>query len=437
MGRVGASSGLWNHPEFIKLWAGQTVSQFGSMITGEALPLTALLALNASPAQMGLLASLGSAPVLLIGLLAGVWVDRVRRRRLMVGADLGRAVLLVSIPIAYLLGILRIEQLYIIVFLVGTLSVFFNLAYRSYLPSLIDRQHIVEGNSKLSLSDSVAEVGGPAIGGILVQLITGPIAILIDAVSFLASALFLSSIHSVELPPVPAEDAHNLLHQVTAGLRSIARRPILRALAGSDATLSFFGSFIGALYGLYVIRDLALGPAALGLLVGAGGAGALVGAALNTRITRRLGLGPALIVTLGLTAGLAYHIPFAASLPQASAFVLLLLGQILGDLARAIFTINSVSLRQTITPDAWLGRVNASSEFLTTGIGTLGLLAGGLLGEAIGVRFTLALAVTGMLASILWLLFSPVRRLAVLSPNDAISGLVSEDGWELPQQSPR
>src|SRR5262249_23335746 len=197
--------GLWSHHDFMRLWAGQTVSQLGSTVTREALPYTAILALGATPIQMGLLGAAGAAPLLLLGLLAGVWVDRLRRRPVMIAADLGRAVLLLSVPGAYLLGLLRIEQLYVVAALVGVLSVFFDVAYQAFLPSLVQREQIFEGNSKLGMSGSVAEIAGPPLGGTLVQLVGGPVTILLDALSFVFSARSLLRIRAPEPAPAAPE----------------------------------------------------------------------------------------------------------------------------------------------------------------------------------------------------------------------------------------
>src|SRR5215212_7981402 len=215
---IGARSrfdGLWRHHDFMRLWAGQTVSQFGSTITREALPYTAILVLGASPWQMGLLGAAGAAPLLLLGLFAGVWVDRVRRRPLMIAADIGRALLLLSVPIAYLLGSMRIEQLYVVAALTGVLTVFFNVAYQSALPGLVRREHLLDGTSKLGLSESVAEIGGPPLGGALVQLISGPITLLLDALSFVFSAFMLRRIQAAEPPPRPAEHHEHIMRDLS------------------------------------------------------------------------------------------------------------------------------------------------------------------------------------------------------------------------------
>jgi MFS family permease len=402
-------TGLWRNPDFMKLWTAQAVSVFGSTITRDALPLVAILTLTATPAQVGLLSALGMAPVLVLGLPAGVWVDRARRRPILIAADLGRAVILVSVPIAALLGALSMAQLYVVALLAGTLTLFFNVADNSFLPTVVKRENLVEANSKLGVTDSLSEILAPAIAGSLVGLITAPLTILVDAVSYLFSAFFLGLIRAPETSPRPAGQPQGFREGLLAGLRLVAGDGILRALAGSSGAFAFFGGFIGALYGIYTIRVLGLTPAVLGLLVSAGGVGALLGALLAGRLARRFGPGPTLtgsFLVMGLAALL---IPLAAG--QKWAVAMLAAGQVVGDTALAVYFFNAVSLRQTITPDHLLGRMNASFEFLVTGIGPLGLLLGGFLGQTLGVRSTLFIAALGELTSCLWLVLSPVLKL--------------------------
>jgi predicted MFS family arabinose efflux permease len=395
----------------MKLWVGQMVSSFGSWLG--AFPLLAILVLDVTPAQMGVLETLRAAPVLLVGLLAGVWIDRMRRRRILIAADIGRALLLGSIPVAALLGFLRIEQLYIVGFLNGILAVFFDAGFQSYVPTLVQREHLVEANSKLSASSSVAEIAAPPLGGVLVQLITAPWMVLLDAISFLASALFISRIRSAESAPTCRERRPGLWHGIIQGLRLVLHNPTLLALASSVGTRNFFGAFFGTLYGLYAIRELGLEPAIVGVLVGGGGLGALGGTLLAGRITRRYGLGSTLIGTSLSSAMLALLIPLAGG-PRLVAVSLLMASQVLGDMMLAVFSITELSLRQAITPDHVLGRVSASFHFLVGGMGMLGLLVGGILGEAMGLRPAVAVAAAGLPPASLVLLFSPIRHMRQL-----------------------
>jgi MFS family permease len=404
------SLGLWRHADFMKLWAGQTVSQFGSMVTRDALPLIGVLVLRASPWQMGLLSAAGLAPVLFIGLLAGAWVDRLRRRPILMAADLGRALLVASIPLAAVLGRLTLLHLYVVAALAGVLTVFFDVAYQAFLPSLVAPEQVFEGNSKLSLTGSLAEIVVPGITGLLVQIISAPFTLAIDALSFLGSAVSLSLIRAPE-PPPPAPGAQtSVAREIGEGLRVAWGQPLLRALALSSAWGSFFGSFYGALYSLYALEVLGLTPAVLGLIIACGGLGALFGAALAGPLARRLGQGPALVLSSALMGLIGLLTPLAGG-PLWLIIICLVLPQLIGDLFRAAFEISALSLRQAVTPVHLLGRVGASVGFLVGGVATLGLLAGGALGSAIGIRPAIWVAALGGLAATLLLVYSPLPAL--------------------------
>ncbi len=399
-------NGLWRQPEFMKLWAGQTISEFGSGLG--ALSLLAILVLDASPAQMGLLETLRAVPALVFGLFAGAWIDRVRRLPILISSDLGRGAILTVVAVVALAGVLRIEMLYLAAFLLGSLTLLFTVAYPSFLPSLVTRSELLEANGKLGVSDSLAEISAPGLGGLLVQIFSAPIAMLIDAVTFLISALFLGRIRAVE--PEPVESAQSIKQDIKQGLGFLGRHRLLRPLALSAGSRAFFGGFFAALYSLFVIRELDLSPAILGLLIGSGGIGALAGALRVGGITARLGMGRTLTLSLFISGLLALLIPLAGSRP-AIAFPLLLVGQLVGDFALTIYFITGVSLRQLATPPQLLGRVNASFEFLVGGAGTLGILAGGVIGQQAGIRPAVAVAAVGGILASLWLFFSPIRDL--------------------------
>jgi MFS family permease len=407
--------GLWTNPDFVKLWTGQTISELGSRITREGIPLTAVLVLHAGTVQMGFLSALGGAAVLVFGLVAGVWVDRLRRRPILIAADLGRAAILVSVPAAAVAGVLAMGQLYAVAALAGVLTVFFDVAYQSYLPALVVREQILEGNSKLALSSSIAEIAGPGLTGVLVQLITAPIAILFDAISFLFSALMVVLIRKPEPPAIRREPEH-LVAETLAGVRFIFGEPLLRALGLRSATTFFFMGFFGPLYILYAIEILHLRPAMLGIVIAMGGVGAMVGSVVAPRIVRRFGLGPTFIVA-SLVQGLTnLLIPLAgligtAGTVQALAVACLMAPQLFGDMAFMVYNINELTLRQTVAPEHVLGRVNAGMQLLARGIWPIGSLIGGLLAAALGVRATLVLAAAGVALSTLWLFASPLRRL--------------------------
>ncbi len=412
-------SGLWKHPDFMKLWIGQTISEFGSRITREGLPLAAVLVLNATPAQLGVLRAVSSLPVLLLGLLAGVWVDRARRRPIMIFCDVARLVLLMSIPLVAVTGYLSIELIMIVSALTAVFGLFFDIAYRSLLPSLVSREHLVDANTKLATTDSLAEIGGPAIAGVLIQIMTAPLAIFFDAVSFLFSAVSFWLIRTPE--PVPprlvtesASAVQATLRDLAEGIKTLWRDPVLRTLAITMAMRSFFGSFIGVLYEVYAIRELGLSPALVGLTIAFGGVGALIGSLLAGWLPKRASLGRVLVGAL-LASGLVnLLIPLAGGEPMMAAAVLIM-AQIIGDAAMMIYFINEMSLRQMRVPDHLLGRVNGSIGFLAEGVSPFGALIAGGLAALINVRLTLVIAVVGILAAagLVWL--SPVRQLMNMS----------------------
>ncbi len=354
------------------------------------MSLLALIDLEATPAQMGLLGTMGTLPVLLLGLTAGAWVDRTRRRPLLVGADLGRFLLLLSVPALAWSGRLRMGHLYGVGFGMGALTLLFDVAQPAYLPALVPRSQLVAANSRLSGSSAVAEMAAPALGGLLVQLLSAPIAVLVDAGTFLlsAGAIWRSGRGipaEATAPSSPANPDGGPLAGPVAGARFLARHPVLRPVAIAAALREFFGAFFAALYGLFVLRVLEMTPATLGLLVGAGGVGAFFGALAAGRLARRFGLGRSVALALIVSKPLALLL-FAVRGPGAGAFAILLLLQLVGDFWLAIFFIGEVTLRQQLTPDAVLGRVNAAIQVLNGSAFIAGLLAAGLLGDALGIR---------------------------------------------------
>lgn len=411
--------GLWRSPDFVRLWAGQTISLFGSHIGGGALRYAAILALGATPMQFALLTAAELVPALLLALPAGVWVDRVRRRPVLIAADVGRALLLLSVPAAFLLGALRIEHLYVVAALSSALTILFDTAYPSFVPSVVRRGELVEANSKLGASDSLAEIAGPPLGGLLVQLVSAPLAVALDALSFLASALALRGVRAEETGAASTEgtkgaERHGhdspsaatgrprpgMQRELGEGLAAVRGRPELAALLGVAVTQNLAGGIIGTLYDLYLIRELGLSPALVGLTIGAGGVGALAGAFLAGPAVRRLGLRRTLLATYIVGWGTSFILPLAHG-PQA---VWLIAAMQLFDVVGAIFAITALSVRQQATPDRLLGRVNASFNMLTIGAGLLGALAGGVLGQTIGMRAALAVSVALGTAGVLWLL---------------------------------
>ncbi len=403
-------TGLWRNNDFLKLWVGQTVSLLGSSVTFLALPLTAVLVLEATPAEMGLLAAAGTLPSLLFGLFTGVWVDRQRRRPILIAADVGRAILLLVIPVMAILSVLRIEFLYGLAFLLGVLTLFFGVAYRSFLPSLVGRAQLIDANSNLEMSRSASEIAGPALAGGLVQLVTAPIAIVADALSFLVSAVSLSLIHTPEAAPVPRESRQDVRREIVEGLALVSRDRLLRAVTGCAGTVSFFNQVLEAVWVLYVTRELGIEPGLLGMIFASGSIGFLVGSLLCEPMTQRFGPGRAIPGGLIVLAAGDLLIPLAGG-SMATIVAMLITGQFLFGLGLTFYNINQVSLRQQVTPDHLQGRMNATISFVVSGIAPIGALLGGALGETIQLRTTLLIAVLGELLAVFWLLFSPVRQL--------------------------
>lgn len=403
---------------FALLWAGQMVSLSGSQISGSALALMAVLVLHATPLQMGLLGAAGMLPVLLVGPWAGVWVDRLPRRSIMIAADLCRALLLFSIPLAALLHSMSIEQIYVVVALVGMCNIFFEAAYRSFLPAIVPSQKLVEANSKLAATASLAEIGGPSLGGVLVQVVTAPYAILLDALSYLWSAIVLGCIRvengkdaTALLEQTAEEDVRRgMWFEIRDGMLVLWRNPVLRALLPAAVTSHFFMGAFATLYALYTVRELHVSPVQYGLLVTMGGIGALAGTFLAGRVVKRWGQGRVLIGGMLVTGGMALGVPLAAFLP-ALALVLLLFTQLVGDSAASIYAVAEMSLRQATVPQRYQGRAHATWQMLTEGMVPLGGLITGLLAGYIGMQSLLFLGAMGIVCSTLWLLCSPVRSL--------------------------
>jgi MFS family permease len=337
-------------------------------------------------------------------------VDRLRRRPLMIAADLLRALLLVSVPAAALWGVLRIEQLYLIAFLTGSLTILFDVAYQSYLPTLVRREELVEGNSKLTASASVAEFGAFSLGGWLVQLLTAPFAILIDALSFLVSAAGIALIRAPEPPPLPHEQRGALRSEIAEGLHAVARDPILRPLALSTMTEALARGMIGAVILLYLSRGLGFNPGVLGIIFGIGGVSSLIGALFAERITARAGLGRTLMLSLVVMGAGTMLVPLAGDASWL-AVAFLVANQLITDPAATVNDIAGVSLRQAVTPERMLGRVTAAIRFAALLLTLVAMLGSGLLAESIGLRSVLVLGASLSAVGALWLFLSPVRRL--------------------------
>jgi MFS family permease len=399
--------------DFRRFWAGETVSVLGDQITLIALPLVGVLELHASAAQMGFLAAAGLAPNLLFPLHAGAWIDRRGgRRATMIATALGRAALLATIPVAYWLGALTLTQLYVVAFFVGTLSVLFDVSYSTLFVSLVPRERYVEAGSLLHGSRAFSFMAGTSVGGLLVQALSAPVAIAADAVSFVVSALTLSSISPAEPPTEPAAKGH-----IRSGIRYIRGSAIIRASLLATATINFFNFVFWAIFILDATRELGVRPGTLGLVLGAGAIGGLTGAVMAGRIGRKLGVGPAFALGSLLFPAPLLLVPLAGG-PYWLVLGCLFLAEFGSGFGVMVLDINIQAIRAALTPDRLRARVSGAYQVVNYGVRPIGALAGGLLGAWIGLRTTLWIGALGAIAGVLWLLPSPVMRLRELPESD-------------------
>jgi MFS family permease len=404
---------LWRHPDFLRLWTAESISQVGTQVTQLALPLAAIVVLEATPFEVALLGTVAFLPFILLGLPAGVWVDRLRRRPILIAGDVGRAVALATIPVAFVLGVLTIWQLYVVAFVVGCLTVFFDIAYQSYLPSLVDREDLVEGNAKLEISRSGAALIGPSVAGILIELLKAPLAILVDSLSYLGSAVFVFLIRRHEPEPVHPDVAAGgerpgMRQDIAQGLRYVAGHRYLRWIALSTAVSNLFSNILFAIFLVYIVRELGLAAGVIGVIFAIGNIGFLTGAVLATRLERWIGLGAAIILGAVISSLGLLLIPIATA---QTAFVLLVASGLLVGFGVVVYNVNQVSFRQAITPERMQGRMNATMRFIVWGTIPIGSLLGGALGTTIGLLPTIWIGAIGGLLAILPLVLSPVRTL--------------------------
>jgi MFS family permease len=397
---------LWHQPEFLKLWAGSSISTLGSQITLLALPLTAVLLFQAGPAETGILTAAGVAPVVLFGLPAGAWVDRLSRRRIRIVADLASALVIVSVPIAALLGVLQMGQLYAAAFLAGTCAVWTRISVSAMLPSVVGRDNLLEANSKTMVSFSVAQIAGPSLAGILVQVFSAPLALLADAASFVVSAVCVGWMRLDE--PRPATpNRRSIWRDVTEGVRWLRGQPILFRLTLSIglANLAWFG--VQVVIVVYATNELEVPPALLGLTLGAVGPASLAGALVAGDVARRLGLGPTLVLSLSGEALSRVVLLLAGGSPEMAALCIALSQAMFGFIA-PLWDVNANSLRQSATPERLLGRVSAASMCISVGMAPIGALLAGWIGQVIGLRAALLETAIVTLIALVVLLRSPV-----------------------------
>jgi MFS family permease len=431
---------LFRHPDFVKLWSAATISLFGTQVSQIAIPVIAVVILDVPAWQVALLGTLEFLPFLLFTLPAGVWVDRVPRRRILISGDLGRAVMLATIPIAYALNALTIWQLYVVAFVNGIFTVFFDIADQSYLPTVVDRSQLVDANGKLQASVSTAQVVGQPLGGGMVGLLSAPIAVILDAVSYAVSAFLVFLIRRKEhvtnarasaagpaaevaadspasgtsvaaeasVSPSGTTERPGLRQEISEGLRYVVGHRYLRNIAATTGSSNFFSNIAFAIFPVFVLRDLALTPAAFGLIGGAFGVGSLVGAVTAGRVAERFRIGPTIVAAILIGSVPQLLVPLSTH----DTAVLLIGGSgLFSGWSNMVYNINQVSLRQSITPERMLGRMNATMRFIVWGTIPIGQIVGGVIATAFGTVTAIWVGVIGGLFVFLPVFFSPVRTL--------------------------
>jgi MFS family permease len=408
--RIWPAGGLWRQGDFLKLWAGQTISEFGSQVSLLALPLIAIVVLHSSAFTVAALGMVEQVPFLLFALPAGVWVDRLARRPILIAGDFGRALALASIPIAQAFDALTVGQLFGVAFVTGVLTVFFDVAYQAYLPSLIQRQQLLDGNSKLQLSASAAQLGGPGIAGALIGFASAPYAIVADAFSFLFSSVFVLGIRKKERPEerAPAAERAGMKVELLEGVRYVLRNPYLRGIAACTANSNFFASVTWAILLVYLKRQLELSVQLIGIIISCANVGFLIGALTTGWISNRLGAGRTLLMASLLVGPSLLLIPAS---PMAFPVPMIVFALMLFAFSGVVYNITQLSLRQAITPERLQGRMNSVMRFIVWGVLPLGLLLGGVLATTLGLRPTLFVGAAGGALSWIPVFFSPVRRL--------------------------
>jgi MFS family permease len=401
------------NPGFLWLWGGQGISVFGEQFTGLAVPVLAVTLLHAVAWQMGVLNAASTAAFLIVGLPAGAWVDRWLKRRVMITADVVRTVALAAIPLLWYSHLLQIWQLIIVVAIVGVASVFFDVGYQSYIPLLVRPEQVGPANSTLEATSQVSRIGGPAIAGALLTVISAPGLIIIDSLSYIASFASLSRIRDTEVRADPA--LRQPLHrEIAEGVRFVAGQPLIRSVAGTTATSNFFNTLGNTLFALFALRTLHIGAFGLGIVFSAGSVGGLLGATLTPRIAKWVGEGRVIVVSAFLT-GIAYvMVPLSSFFHGPSAVVVLSVGEFLFLFGVLVYNITQVTLRQRLCPPRLLGRMNASIRCLVWGVMPIAALVSGALGTAIGILPTIWVAFAGGMLAGLWVLFSPLRGMREL-----------------------
>jgi MFS family permease len=420
--RTGGRLGLLREVDFRRLWIGETISQFGSQVSMLAIPFIATVLLGATPLEIAVLSALQFLPFVLFTLPAGAWLDRMLRRPVLISGDLARMIALATISIAWAFGVLTMWQLYLVSFVSGIATVFFDVAYQSYLPVLVERDELVEGNGKLQASEAAAMVVGPGLGGGLISLVGAPFAIVADALSYLASALFVWRIRRPEPHPEAERRAAGLAReplrrQIAEGLTFVLGNRFLRAIATTTSTSNLFSNVVFAVIPIYLYRELGLSAATVGVIFGLGALGALGGALVANRIAARVGLGRAIIGAAALSGPASLLVPLA---PHDAPVALLIAAVVVTSFANVVYNINQVSFRQAISPTRIQARMNATMRFIVWGTIPIGSILGGLLGTAVGVHDAIWIGAFGSCLPFLAVLASPVRSLRTMPAAGAV-----------------
>jgi MFS family permease len=408
---------VWRNPDFVKLWGSENISLLGSQVTSLAVPFVAIILLHAGAAQVGILASARYLPYLLVSLPVGVLIDRVQRRPLMIIANVLRAALLLAIPVEHVMGVLRIEHMYVISFLVGILTVLFDLSWQSYLPSVVTRDQLNAANSQLIASSYAVQVGGPGLAGILVQALTAPLAIVVDAASFVLGALGLATIRRPEKPPPPASH-RDIPREIAEGFRIVIGNRYLRTIGIEAACSNMASNFFQVALLLYLINTLHFTPAMLGFLVAGGSVGAMVGGFITDRLNRRYAFGP--MIAGSMVAGCAFPLLFAIPVAGATVALPLFIVALAGNgFGMAMSSVLVLTLRQAVTPAAALGRMNAVYRMIVTGFIPVGSLIGGFVVQATSPRTGMVVSVILWALAPLWVVLSSVRTLKAVPETPA------------------
>jgi MFS family permease len=417
--KLGVTSPLWHKPGFLKLWGGQSISLMGSAVTGLALPLTAIYVLHANAGQIGVLKTLQWLPYILISLFVGAWSDRHKRRPVMLLANFGQAIVLAAIVAFAKLGVLSLAMLFVAVFITGSLTVFFDVSYTAYIPALVGKDDLLGANSRLQSSAAVAQISGPAVAGVLVQLITAPLALAVDAASFIVSVVSLLWIRETETTPKRPAGEAGMLSQIKAGLAVVVREPVLRALVITSACYNLFTQWINVLFLLFAVHELGMSAGVIGAIASGAAIGGLLGSLSAGIISRKAGVGRTFMGCVIGECGVLLAVPFVPSHHVAFAAVVMAIAFAVSGAGSAISSIAGISIRQAVTPQHLIGRMTATYRFVSFGVVAIGALAGGFAGQWLGLRTGMLVGAIGIQATIVWVALSPLPRLKDLTPEPA------------------